>query len=198
VPLWVVVFEFLRPKGEKPGAIVLAGLLAGAVGVGLLVAPRLSAGFDSGRTLGTALLLLSALLFAVGSIFVRHYPPDGDAVRSSMWMMIFGGGYLIFLGAVLGEFGQITGADFGWKTVSAFLFLLLVHSLGAFTAMNWLLRHLPASIVTTKFFVSPAVAVLAGWLVLGETVGLETLASLFLILVGVGVVFWGRSRLVED
>jgi O-acetylserine/cysteine efflux transporter len=64
--------------------------------------------------------------------------------------------------------------------------------------MNWLLRHLPASIVTTKFFVSPAVAVLAGWLVLGETVGLETLASLLLILVGVGVVFWGRSRLVED
>lgn len=198
VPLWVVVFEFLRPKGEKPGAIVLAGLLAGAVGVGLLVAPRLSGGFDSGGTLGTALLLLSALLFAVGSIFVRHHPPDGDAVRSSMWMMIFGGGYLIFLGAVLGEFGQITDADFGWKTVSAFLFLLFVHSLGAFTAMNWLLRHLPASIVTTKFFVSPAVAVLAGWLVLGETVGLETLASLFLILVGVGVVFWGRSRLVED
>jgi drug/metabolite transporter (DMT)-like permease len=34
--------------------------------------------------------------------------------------------------------------------------------------------------------------------VLGETVGLETLASLLLILVGVGVVFWGRSRLVED
>jgi drug/metabolite transporter (DMT)-like permease len=198
VPLWVVVFEFLRPKGEKPGAIVLAGLLAGAVGVGLLVAPRLSGGFDSGGTLGTALLLLSALLFAIGSILVRHYPPDGDAVRSSMWMMVFGGGYLIFLGAVLGEFGQITDADFGWKTVSAFLFLLFVHSLGAFTAMNWLLRHLPASIVTTKFFVSPAVAVLAGWLVLGETVGLETLASLLLILVGVGVVFWGRSRLVED
>ena len=115
-----------------------------------------------------------------------------------MWMMIFGGGYLIFLGAVLGEFRQITGADFAWKTVLAFLFLLFVHSLGAFTAMNWLLRHLPASIVTTKFFVSPAVAVLAGWLVLGETVGLETLASLFLILVGVGVVFWGRSQLVED
>ena len=198
VPLWVVVFEFLRPKGEKPGAIVLAGLLAGAVGVGLLVAPRLSGGFDSGGTLGTALLLLSALLFAIGSIFVRHYPPDGDAVRSSMWMMVFGGGYLIFLGAVLGELGQITDADFGWRTVSAFLFLLFVHSLGAFTAMNWLLRHLPASIVTTKFFVSPAVAVLAGWLVLGETVGLETLASLLLILVGVGVVFWGRSRLVED
>ena len=198
VPLWVALFEFLRPKGEKPGAIVLAGLLAGAVGVVLLVAPRLSGAMDSGGTLGTALLLLSALLFAIGSIFVRNYPPDADAVRSSMWMMVFGGCYLVFLGAVLGEFGQIAEAEFGWKTVSAFLFLLFVHSLAAFTAMNWLLSHLPASIVTTKFFVSPAVAVLAGWLVLGETVGLETLASLLLILIGVGVVFSGRRRLVED
>lgn len=177
---------------------MLAGLLAGAVGVVLLVAPRLSGAMDSGGTLGTALLLLSALLFAIGSIFVRNYPPDADAVRSSMWMMVFGGCYLVILGAVLGEFGQIREAELGWKTVSAFLFLLFVHSLAAFTAMNWLLSHLPASIVTTKFFVSPAVAVLAGWLVLGETVGLETLASLLLILAGVGVVFLGRSRLVED
>jgi drug/metabolite transporter (DMT)-like permease len=60
--------------------------------------------------------------------------------------------------------------------------------------MNWLLRHLPASIVTTKFFVSPAVAVLAGWLVMGEAVGWETLESLFFILAGVGVVFVGRYR----
>ena len=198
VPLWVALFEILRPKGEKPGAIVLAGLLAGAAGVALPVAPRLSGAVDSGGTLGISLLLASALLFAIGSIFVRHHPPDGDAVRSSMWMMVFGGGYLVLLGAVLGEFGEITKADLGWRTVSAFLFLLFVHSLGAFTAMNWLLHHLPASIVTTKFFVSPAVAVLAGWVVLGESAGLETLASLALILTGVGVVFGGRFRAVKS
>ena len=38
------------------------------------------------------------------------------------------------------------------------------------------------------------VAVLAGGLVLGETLKLETLASLLLILAGVGVVFVGRYR----
>jgi drug/metabolite transporter (DMT)-like permease len=59
--------------------------------------------------------------------------------------------------------------------------------------MNWLLRHLPASIVTTKFFVSPAIAVVAGWLVMGEAVGAGTLASLALILAGVAVVFGGQA-----
>ncbi len=189
VPLWVALFEFLRPKGEKPGLAVTAGLLTGAVGVVSLVLPRLSSTGDSTQPLGIAFLLLSALLFAIGSILVRHHPPDTDIVRSSMWMMLFGGGCLLVLGTVLGEFGDLDSADFGWRTVSAFLFLLFVHSLAAFTAMNWLLSHLPASIVTTKFFVSPAIAVLAGWLVMGEQVGLSTLASLFLILAGVGVVF---------
>jgi drug/metabolite transporter (DMT)-like permease len=47
--------------------------------------------------------------------------------------------------------------------------------------------------VTTKFFVSPAIAVVAGWLVLGEAVGMQTVVSLALILAGVGVVFLGQG-----
>lgn len=192
VPLWVALLEALRPKGEKPGAIMLAGLLTGAAGVATLVAPRLAPAADSTQPLGTTLLVISALLFAIGSILVRHRPPDSDAVRGSMWMMVFGGIYLIAVGATLGEFGEVSIADFGWRTVAAFLFLLLVHSLAAFTAMNWLLAHLPASIVTTKFFVSPAIAVLAGWLVMNEAVGRGTVASLVMILAGVAVVFAGQ------
>lgn len=194
VPLWVVVIEALRPKGEKPSAMAVTGLLVGAVGVACLVGPRLSSDGLSTERFGTAALLLSALLFALGSILARHRPPSADPVRGAMWMMVFGGLYLLLLGAVLGEFRQIDPAAIGMRTVSAFLFLLFVHSLAAFTAMNWLLAHLPASIVTTKFYVSPAIAVLAGWLVMDEPVGVATLASLLLILAGVGVVFAGQGR----
>lgn len=194
VPLWVAGIEAWRPRGEKLGAVSSIGLLVGALGVALLIAPRISSSGASFEQLGIGLLLLSALLFAIGSIFARHRPPSDDPVCGAMWMMIFGGIFLFAVGAVLGEFGQIDLAALGGRTIAAFLFLLFVHSLAAFTAMNWLLRHLPASIVTTKFYVSPAIAVGAGWLVLGEPVGAVTLASLILILVGVGVVFGGQAR----
>jgi drug/metabolite transporter (DMT)-like permease len=49
-------------------------------------------------------------------------------------------------------------------------------------------------VVTTKFYVSPAVALLAGSLVLGEKITLPVVASLALILFGVGVVLWGAAR----
>lgn len=194
VPLWVAAIEAFRPKGEKPGAVAITGLLIGALGVAWLVGPRISASGASFEKLGIGFLVLSALLFAIGSIFARHRPPSSDPVQGAMWMMVFGGLFLFVLGAALGEFGQIGQAALGLQTMAAFLFLLFVHSLAAFTAMNWLLRHLPASIVTTKFYVSPAIAVGAGWFVLGEPVGAATLSSLILILVGVGVVFSGQAH----
>ena len=109
-------------------------------------------------------------------------------------MMLIGGILLALFGVGLGEAGQIHPEDFTLRTMAAFAFLLLVHSLAAFTAMNWLLRHLPASVVTTKFYVSPAVAMMAGYAVLGEKITTPAVASLCLILIGVGVVLWSAAR----
>ena len=192
VPLWVAVIESLRARGDRPNALMVCGLVLGAVGVAALVVPRLEGSGAGG--LGTALLLLSALLFACGTVFVRHRPPSGSTAEGVWLMMVLGGGYLLLGGTLLGEWGAVEAADFGARTWMALGFLLFVHSLAAFSAMNWLLRHLSAAAVTTKFYVSPAIAVLAGWAVLGEPVGIATLASLALILCGVGAVLWGESR----
>jgi drug/metabolite transporter (DMT)-like permease len=194
VPLWVAVLEALRPRGERISLLMSGGLLFGAAGVVAIVLPRLTVSSADSMPTGTLLLVLSAFLFAIGSIFVRHSPPSDSPVTGAAWMMIFGGVLLTALGLSLGEASQIQATDFTSRTLGAFAFLLFVHSLAAFTAMNWLLRHLPASVVTTKFYVSPAVALLAGSLVLGEKITLPVIASLSLILVGVGIVLWGASR----
>ena len=96
---------------------------------------------------------------------------------------------------VLGEAHAIHEADFTRPVITAFIFLLFVHSLAAFSALNWLLRRLPAPMVTTKFFVSPVIAVAAGWLVLSEPISLRTIGSMVMILLGVGVILLaGSSR----
>lgn len=194
VPLWVAVLEALRPRGEKPTRVVAGGLLLGALGVVLLVLPEISHGGTDGEALGTWVLLASALLFAVGTLLVRHHPPSGDTTVNVTWMMITGGAYLWVIGLATGEAAQVTREDFTGPVLAAFLFLLFVHSLAAFSAMNWLLRHLPAAVVTTKFYVSPAIAAGAGWFVLGEIVGTGAMIGLALILGGVAVVMVGEKR----
>ena len=193
VPLWVAVLEALRPRGERVSLPMAGGLLLGAAGVVAIVLPRLTTGTADSMPTGVLLLALSAFLFAIGSIFVRHRPPSDSPVTGSGWMMIFGGILLTALGLSFGEGSQIHAGDFTARTLGAFAFLLFIHSLAAFTAMNWLLRHLPASVVTTKFYVAPAVALMAGSLVLGEKITLPIVGSLILILGGVGIVLWGAS-----
>jgi drug/metabolite transporter (DMT)-like permease len=194
VPLWVAVLEALRPRGEKPTWLIAGGLLLGALGVVLLVLPNITHGGSGGEALGTWVLLASALLFAIGTLLVRHRPPSSDTAGNVAWMMVLGGSYLWAIGLATGEASQVSSEDFTGPVLASFLFLLLVHSLAAFSAMNWLLRHLPATVVTTKFYVSPAIAAAAGWLVLGEGVGRAAIVGLALILGGVAVVMLGEKR----
>jgi len=195
VPLWVAVLEGVRPRGERLRPVALVGLIAGAAGVVWLVVPRLAPHLSEPREpLGISLLVLSALLFAIGSLLVRHRPPSASAIANSAWMMVLGGSCLLLLGLSLGEVGEVEGSDFTWPAGAAFLFLLFIHSIAAFSALNWLLGRLPAAVVTTKFYVSPAIAVVAGGIVLHEPMETKTLASLALILAGVGITLWAQTR----
>lgn len=193
VPLWVTVFETIRPGGERGNLRMAAGLAIGAAGIIIMVGPQLDPAAAHAHPLGAGLLLLSAILFAIGTIFVRHHPPSASVVASVSWQMMIGGVYLLGTGLALGEAAGIHAADFTRPVLTAFFFLLFVHSIAAFSALNWLLRHLPASLVTTKFFVSPVVAVAAGCLVLGEKVTALTVGSMAMILAGVGIILWAGS-----
>src|SRR5689334_11169225 len=44
VPIWMVLLDWLRPGGERPAALVIAGLVTGLVGLVVLVGPESLAG----------------------------------------------------------------------------------------------------------------------------------------------------------
>ncbi len=194
VPLWVAILETLRPHGEKINRRMLIGLLLGAFGVIYMIAPQLDPAAAGAHPFGTTLLVMSALLFAIGTLIVRHWPPCPSIFTAISYQMIIGGAYLLVLGLCLNELSEINAAAFTGPVIGAFCFLLFIHSLCAFTAMNWLLRYLPASLVTTKFYVSPVVAVFAGWLILDEALTLRIIGCMLMILAGVFVILWQGQK----
>jgi drug/metabolite transporter (DMT)-like permease len=70
IPLWLVLFEALRPGGIKPGWRGIIGLLIGFSGVFLLIGPAEFSGKSATQfdVLGTIALLCAALLWSLGSI----------------------------------------------------------------------------------------------------------------------------------
>jgi len=189
-PVWVAVLEWLRPKGERLNAAAWGGFLLAIGGVLLLVLPKIESAQSFSQDVGPLLVLASALSWAVGAIILRHHRPCPSNLLATAYQMTLGGIVMVLLGLALGEGPQFRPAELTRDALFAFLFLLLVHSLIGFSALNWLLQHVPASLATTKFYVSPAIAVLAGFLVAGDHITPGMIGAMALILGGVALSLW--------
>jgi drug/metabolite transporter (DMT)-like permease len=193
MPIWMVGLEWLR-RGSRPSKQVVAGLLLGAAGVGLLVLPQ-----GSGRgmdLLGAAVLILAALSWAWGSVISKSAPLPKSPFLATSMEMIAGGVLCILVAAVSGEFARFSLAEVSGRAALAWLYLVVFGSLIAFTAYIWLLGVTSIAKVGTYAYVNPIVAVLLGWAVLGEPVTLRTVAAAAIILLGVALVNvdWGLTN----
>jgi drug/metabolite transporter (DMT)-like permease len=191
-PVWVAVLEWLRPKGERLSGPAWAGLFLAVGGVLVLVVPELEAARDLSEAEGPLLILASALSWAVGAIVLRHRRPCPSNLVATAYQMTVGGAGMVLLGLALGEGPRFRAAELTRDAMLAFLFLLFVHSLAGFSALNWLLKHVSAPLATTKFYVSPVVALVAGCLVLREPLEPAELAGMSLVLAGVALALWKR------
>jgi drug/metabolite transporter (DMT)-like permease len=185
VPLWVILLRASVGRERVPTATLL-GVLVGFVGVALLVLP---ADRPEGAPLGWSLLVvLAALLWAAGSFVASRVDNPPDLLAVTAWQMATGGAFMVVLGTVLGEFGDLHVAEISADSAAAFVYLVLVGSIAAFTAYNWLLKHVAISTVSTYAFVNPVIAVFLGWAILDEEITPFVLAGTAVIVTAVAVV----------
>ena len=162
-PLWIVLIDWLRPGGHRPTSRALLGVLVGFGGVALLIGP---AEFElSGRMelIGALIVVLGALLWAAGSLYGRGAAlPSSPLLGTSMEMLIGGGGLLI-LGTVAGQWNQLNPAAFSTKSMAAFAYLIVFGAWIAYSAYVWLLktrlpRSSPPTPTSTRWSPSPSAA----------------------------------------
>jgi drug/metabolite transporter (DMT)-like permease len=195
VPLHVALIEWLRPRGVRPAASQLAGIAVGAAGMALLVWPAShSAGAPS--AIGIAAVLVSGLAWAAGSLYARYSPHHPNAVMAAAQQMIVGAVALFAIGFVRGEAHGAALAAISASSVVAFLYLSIFGSLVAFSTFGWLLTVSTPARLSTTAFVNPVVAVLLGWLLLGESLSTRAQAGAALIVCAVVVMTVGVRPLL--
>jgi drug/metabolite transporter (DMT)-like permease len=185
VPLWVVLLRS-TVGGERVEGRTLAGVAIGFVGLGLLLLPG-SRPSDA-TMLGVLLVLVAACSWAVGSFLSPRIEMPGDAFVSTAWQMTFGGVALLTGALVGGEPGDLHLGHTSAKSLLALAYLVVLGSWLAFTAYAWLLQNAPISQVSTYAYVNPLVAVLLGWALLDEHLGVGTLAGAALVVASVAVI----------
>ncbi len=164
IPLWLVLFEALRPHGAKPGWRGIVGLLVGFGGVFLLIGPSELSGQSANQfdTLGLIALLFAALIWALGSIYSRHAKMPKSSLMGTAAEMLAGATALLIVSAGSGEFSGFHFASVSMRSWFGIGYLIAIGSLVGFVSYGWLLQNAPISLVSTYPYVNPVIAVFLG------------------------------------
>ena len=193
VPLWMALFDWLRPGGVRPTGLTVVGLVIGFAGVILLATQAESSGAGP-QLIGILALLVAAICWAIGSLYARSAPFPGTQLLGTGMEMLGGGALLIVVATATGEWGQVHLEAISLKSALALAFLIIFGSLVAFSAYVWLLHHVSAARASTYAYVNPVVAVFLGWAFAGEAVSWVTIASAAIIISSVALISVARAR----
>ena len=108
---------------------------------------------------------------------------------------MFAGGILLALtAAALGEFQNFHPSTVSRGAWLSLLYLIVAGSIIAFTAYVWLIHHESPTKVGTYAYVNPVVAVLLGYFLAGEGLGLRTILGTLSVLISVVVITTTRVK----
>jgi drug/metabolite transporter (DMT)-like permease len=186
IPLWVALMDRLF-FGRRLSNVAIAGLVVGFAGVALLMRPG-----GGGDVVAMLTLVGTTAAWAGGSLYARGAKlPDSPLLSASM-QMLAASLFLGIAGLSSGEANNVHAASFQTKPVIAFVYLVLVGSLVAFSAYAWLLKNVRISVVSTYAFVNPVVAVALGSILLSEQIRWSTLIAGAAIVIAVVLIVTAR------
>jgi len=193
-PIWVFLLTSMAARRWRLNASLLAGILLGFGGVGLLMG-RSALNSGPGVFVGSLAVTLGALSWSVGIVYSRRSHLSGHPLLLSALSLLAGSVQLLFVGTVVGEYRGFSFASVSPRSWYALGYLIVFGSVVAFTAYNWLLEHYSPTLVATHTYVNPIVAVLLGWLFAGEAVTLNVVLATALVIGAVMLVDRGMAKL---
>ncbi|MEU1202751.1 EamA family transporter [Streptomyces sp. NPDC005813] len=167
---WPLVAERPRPSHLAGAAVGLAGvclmLLTGTGGVGVA---------------GVLASASAVLVSSFGHILTKRWTADADVLASTAWQLTAGGLFLIPVAAAV----EGPPRELSASALLAFGYVALIATALAFVAWFTGLRHLPSGTVGLIGLLNPVTGVLLGTAVAGETLAVQQIWGLVLVLAGV-------------
>src|SRR4030067_195423 len=103
----MVLIDALRPGGQRPGLKRALGILIGFAGIVILINPSgMTQDPDRWVVIGLGALFLATLFWALGSLYNRSARLPGSPLLGTGMEMLFGGGCLLVIATLTGEWGR--------------------------------------------------------------------------------------------
>lgn len=176
-PLWTALLAIRLDPTQRSEGIQLWGVLAGLVGVGLLLGIDLRG--DSEELIGGTLVLLAGLCYAVGGLTTRLKLPGAPGAAVAAWVTLTATVLLTPL-AIADAPSDVPG--FG--PIAAVAVLGIVGTGVAFAIFFDLMTTIGPARTFIVTYLAPGFAVAYGAILLDEPISVATITGLALILLG--------------
>lgn len=177
---WMAFGDKVRPMG-------MAGLLAGVVGVCIIMGARFGGGVD---LLGVALCGIGALALAVATLTLRGATSGGNLLMVVGLQMLVGS-VVLGVAAVLFEVPHVTLST---PLIAAFVYQMFVPGLLATMIWFWLVGRIGAVRASSFHFLNPFFGVATAALLLGETIRPLDAIGVVVIMAGIFAVQLSKMR----
>lgn len=195
VPLWMLLMDAFLPGGKSPGLQGIIGVVLGLAGIVVLVGPSNLLGFNHDIDMvGILALCLATFLWAAGSLYSRTAPLPESPLMGTAMEMLAGGGGLLLLATLTGEWGRLDLAAVAPRSLWGLIYLITFGSLVGYASYTWLLRVAPTPLVSTYAYVNPLIAILVGNLLAQEPLTPRIVLSALVIVGSVILINTVRSH----
>jgi drug/metabolite transporter (DMT)-like permease len=186
IPIFGMIFAHFILPNEPLRLQKLAGALLALGGVALICARLLTFGGLLAFWGGVGIAFGGAGA-AFSNVVLKKRSIQLAPTMLAAWQMIFGVVPLLILGFVI----EGSPTRFHWSKMSIFclLYLAIVGSALTFLLLYWLLPRMTVTNLQTISLITPAGAVMLGWLLGGETFPLWSLFGAAFVLLGVWMIF---------
>lgn len=180
-PLFGLSIAHFHLPHEKMTWMKTAGVMLGILGVGLIFANEVRVD-DPRAVFASIAVIIAAFGTSYAGVMIKHKGSHIDPLALTVGQMVIG---LIPL-LMIGFWYEGNPFSFHWRLTSlvALLYLALVGSALAFVLIYWLMQRMDVTKTQLIPLGSTLVAVLLGWLVLGETISTRALGGGVCILLG--------------
>jgi drug/metabolite transporter (DMT)-like permease len=182
IPISTALLQIFVLRKESFRWTLAVSIVLGVLGVAVLALDT-SAGFS---LVACLVVLGSSISWSTGTVLSKILILPKSMPVNSGAQMFLGGVMLLICSALIGELRPMPHISL--RAGLAILYLIVAGSIVAFTAYIWLLQRMRATVVTSYAYVNPVVALLLGYWLGNEALGMRTLAGAALILLSVVIV----------
>jgi len=188
IPAFMALSEIILLGTQRLTTRLTLALVIGLGGVAALMIRSLDLGGEPIDRAGAVALIIGAMSWSIAAALSRKLPLPKSKVMNSGTQMLAGGILLAVTSAALGELQRFHPMAVSREAWLSLAYLIVAGSVIAFTAYVWLIHHQSPTKVGTYAYVNPVVAVLVGYFLGGEGLGLRTIVGTAMVLISVLVI----------